>query len=328
MRTDVSILIVTFNSEKQIGACLRSVLAQRRSVAQQIIVLDNASTDATVELIRSEFPGVTLLTLGRNLGFAAGVNEAARHASGEFLLLLNPDTAICDHAIDVVVEFARANPRYGLYGGRTLKTDGSLEPSSCWGRPTLLSMALFACGLTALFPRNRFLDPESLGKWQRDTVREVGVITGCFLLVHHAVWEKLGGFDEQYFMYGEDVDLAMRARALGHRPVICPDARVVHEVGQSSAKPIDKMMLLFRGKAHLARVHWRGFAQQLAIFFLATGVALRALPCALRELIRPSVGHADRRLELWRRRHEWLPGYSNLRPSAAVSVSSAESPLI
>lgn len=325
---DVAILIVTYNSEQQIGACLRSVFEQRREVRQQVIVLDNASRDGTVALIQRDFPEVELLLPGRNLGFAVGVNEAARHARADYVLLLNPDTEVLEHAIDVVVEFARANPHYGLYGGRTLKPDLTLEPSSCWGAPTLWSMALFAAGLTALASRNAWLDPESLGRWPRNTVREVGVITGCFLLVQRGAWEKLAGFDERYFMYGEDVDLAMRARGLGYRPVICPDAKVIHEVGMSSAKPIDKMMLLYRGKAHLARTHWQGAAQQWALGFLALGVALRAAPSALREMLRPPTDRSDRRLELWRRRREWLLGYSQTsRPISSSPVTPVEAPL-
>src|SRR5688572_24450315 len=176
MSADVAILIVTYNSERQIEECLRSVYDQRRAVRQQVVVVDNNSTDGTVALLREKFPEVTLVIPGKNLGFAKGVNLAARHADAEFLLLLNPDTVVLDHAIDVVVECARAHPAYGLYGGRTLKTDGRLEPSSCWGLPSLWSMGLFAFGLTTLAPRNRWLDPESLGGWARDTVREVGII--------------------------------------------------------------------------------------------------------------------------------------------------------
>lgn len=315
MSHDVAILIVTYNSVCQIRDCLRSVYDQRRNVSQQIIVVDNASEDGTTDLIRQEFPDVTLVTPGRNLGFAAGVNEAARHADAEFLLLLNPDTEILDQAVDVIVSFARSHPAYALYGGRTLKPDGSLEPSSCWGTPSLWSMALFASGLTTMAPRNLFLDPESLGGWPRDTVREVGVITGCFLLVERHAWQRLQGLDERYFMYGEDVDFALRARSEGYRPVICPDATVMHEVGQSSARPIDKMMLLYRGKAQLVRTHWHGWEQQLAHALLWGGVALRALVSSAVMTVRPESESGKRWTELWHRRDEWACGYGEMEPT-------------
>ncbi|RYD17084.1 MAG: glycosyltransferase family 2 protein, partial [Verrucomicrobiaceae bacterium] len=141
MKADVAIVIVTYNSAGEIAECLESVFAQRESVTQQVIVVDNDSKDNTVDLIRADFPEVELVIPGKNLGFAAGVNLGARHADAEFVLLLNPDTVILDHAVDKIVRFARKTPGHGLYGGRTLNPDGTVEPSSCWGEPTLWSMA-------------------------------------------------------------------------------------------------------------------------------------------------------------------------------------------
>lgn len=309
MKSRVAIVIVTYNSEQQIEACLASVIGQGRNVTQQIIVVDNKSSDSTVALIRYHFPEVELVLPGENLGFAKGVNLGVAHANAEYVLLLNPDTVILENAVEVLVEFADRHRGNGLYGGRTLKPDGSLEPSSCWGAPTLWSMALFAFGITTLVPKNRWFDPESLGGWQRDSVREVGVVTGCFLLAPSTVWEELGGFDECYFMYGEDVDLALRARALGYRPVICPDAKLIHEVGRSSESPIHKTMLLYRGKASLLRHHWKGCSQALGLFFLLAGTGLRASLSTLFSLGRPPVA-AGRWQTLWSRRDEWIKGYS------------------
>lgn len=310
MKADVAIVIVSYNSADFIGDCLRSVISARRDVRQQIIVVDNDSKDHTVEFIRGNFPEVELIVPGANLGFAAGVNLGASHADAEFVLLLNPDTVIRGHAVDTIVDFARKNPGHGLYGGRTLRPDGGLEPSSCWGEPTLWSMAMFGLGLSTLAPKNRWLDPESLGDWRRDSVREVGVITGCFLLAPKTVWDELGGMDERYFMYGEDADFAMRARRLGYRPVICPDAELVHEVGACSETPVHKTMLLYRGKASLVRTHWRGPARWLGLFFLAAGTGLRALLSSV--LKRPRAGDAAGRWQtLWRERSTWLCGYSD-----------------
>lgn len=311
MKADVAIVIVSYNSEEHIAACLESVFGQRKSVTQQVIVVDNDSRDGSVELIRNRFPEVELVLPGANLGFAAGVNLGVKHADAEFVLLLNPDTEILDHAVDVVVEFARKNSGHGLYGGRTLRPDGSLEPSSCWGLPSLWSMTLFAFGLTTLAPKNRWLDPESLGSWKRDTVREVGVITGCFLLSPLEVWNRLGGLDERYFMYGEDADLAMRAHAAGYRPIICPHATLIHEVGACSDTPVHKTMLLYRGKASLVRSHWKGVSQWLGLFFLASGTGLRAAISRLKSEPHSSNSAAARWQMLWNERNKWIRGYGN-----------------
>lgn len=309
MKADVAIVIVTYNSEKHIRACLGSVFAGA-GIGMQVIVVDNGSHDGTVECIRESFPDVELILPGVNLGFAAGVNVGVNHSDSEFVLLLNPDTVVIGNAVKVIVDFARANPRHGLYGGRTLKPDGSLDPSSCWGLPTLWSMGLFACGLTTIARRNRWLDPESLGSWQRDSVREVGMITGCFLLVSSRVWTELGGMDEQFFMYGEDADFAIRARRLGYRPVICPDAELIHEVGACSENPVYREMLLFRGKASLVRTHWQGPTQWLGLFLLAAGTGLRATLGRVRGINRRN-GCAGRWETLWKEKKSWLQGYEN-----------------
>jgi GT2 family glycosyltransferase len=320
MSADVAIVIVTYNSERQIEACLQSAFDERSHIKKQVIVLDNQSSDGTVELVRERFPTAILITPERNLGFAAGVNRATCDADAEFILLLNPDTVIKDHAVERIVDFARRRPGHGLYGGRTLKDDGSLEPSSCWGLPSLWSLAMFAFGLSTIAKHNGILDPESMGRWQRDTVKEVGIITGCFLLVAKAVWKELGGFDERYFMYGEDADLAMRAHALGYRPVICPEAQLVHEVGKSSATPLHKALLLYKGKATFVRSHWKGWRRQLGLLLLATGVGLRAL-----------VGLAGLRtnntwLGVWKERRDWLKGYQ--RKSDQEAKANGTSPTV
>lgn len=315
---DVAVIIVTYNSEDEIAACLGAVYSERRRVSMQVIVVDNGSSDSTVEIVRLRFPKVELLQPGFNLGFSKGVNYGARHAAADFVLLLNPDTVVRRHAIDVIVGFARTNPQYGLYGGRTFKPDGSLEPHSCLGLPTLFSTLMFATGLSSFAPGSPLLNPEALGGWKRDTVREVGVISGCFLLVPTAVWQELGGLDESFFMYGEDVDFSIRARALGCRPVICPNAELVHKLGTSSESPTHKMLLLYRGKASLMRRHWHGWRMKTGLFLLAAGIGLRALPSFF---FRPFHPERSRWRTVWRHRREWLCGYArtNVNPSPAKS---------
>lgn len=313
-RNDVAIIIVTYNSEDEISACLESVLQERKSITQQVIVIDNESSDGTVEIVKQKFPEVELVQPGKNLGFAAGVNLGVGLSDAEFVLLFNPDAVVRDHAVDKVVEFARANPKYGLYGGRALDEEGKMDPSSCWGAPSLWSLLMFATGLSTFAPRNSLLDPESLGGWQRDTVREVGIITGCFLLAARDVWDELKGFDERYFMYGEDADLAIRARKAGYAPVVFPGAEFIHEGGKSSDTPVSKTLLLFKGKASLVRIQWTGFKRQLGLLLLALGTGLRAMLANFSTLTGARKA-ADRWPTVWSKRDEWLPGYGEPRHS-------------
>lgn len=185
---------------------------------------------------------------------------------------------------------------------------GHVDPRSVWGLPTLWSHATFASGLSTAFHGSRVFDPESLGQWRRDDSREVGAISGGFMLVDRSMWEELGGLDETFFMYGEDIDFALRARVLGARPVLVPDAEVVHEAGASSTSA-DKRVMVMRGKVELANRRWSGLKRRFAVASLLVGTALRG-PGAhvLGRLLRRGAG--DGWPEAWERREEWRRGWS------------------
>jgi len=256
-KIDLSILIVAYRNPELTRDCLRSLFAETRAASFEVIVVDNASGDRTPDMIEREFPQVRLLRSPQNLGFARANNVAAREARGDHLVLLNPDTVVLDGALDQLLRYARAQAGPGLYGGRTLRPDGGLDPRSCFGRQTPWSAFCFATGLSTVLRRNPVFDPESLGRWERDSEREVGVVTGCLLLTPRAAWEVLGGFDERFFMYGEDTDLAVRARRLGYALRITPAATIVHVLGASSPTSADKMSMVMKSRATIMRKHWR-----------------------------------------------------------------------
>ena len=203
---------------------------------------------------------------------------------------------------------ARAQPAPGVYGGRTLRPDGGLDPSSCWGAQTPWSALCFATGLSTAFHGHAILDPESLGRWQRDSVRDVGVVTGCLLLTSRAAWERLGGFDERFFMYGEDADLSARARRLGYAVRITPDATIVHVVGASSSNSAAKMSMVMKARATIMRKHWRRPARMFGLGCLLAGVGVRAAAAAALVRLRgapPGVSWNG----VWAERRVWIRGY-------------------
>jgi GT2 family glycosyltransferase len=251
---------------------------------------------------------VTVIEAGENLGFAAGVNRGIAQLATPYVLLLNPDTVVLDGSLDRLLEFAVANPQYALYGGRTLRPDGSTDPSSCWGQASLWSLTCFAVGASTLFRRSTVFDPESLGRWDRDTVREVPIITGCLLLMRREQWLELGGMDERYFLYGEDADFSLRARSRGMRAVIVPDAVIVHEVGGSTASSGLKMSMVMAGKSTLLRTAWSSARGTAGIVLLQWG----ALTRATLEAVSRRRTHTWR--DVWRRRKDWRVGYPAARP--------------
>jgi N-acetylglucosaminyl-diphospho-decaprenol L-rhamnosyltransferase len=320
---DVSIVIVTYKCREAAQACLASIYRTTSGVDFEVIVLDNASEDGTVEMVRSEFPEVRLIPSSENLGFGAGCNQAAAEARGEYVFLLNPDTELHDGAVRHLVEFAREHPENGVYGGRTLRPDGALDPGSCWAAPSVWSLFCFAMLLTSAFRGSRFFDPEVMGGYKRDTVREVDIVTGCLLFVPRAHWEALGGFDLRFFMYGEDADFSLRAREAGLRPIVTPGAVVTHEVGVSSRADGDKLILLSKGKATLLRKHWSGLRLRTGLLLLSAGAGVRALFGSARGR---RGGSASAWRDVWRGRRAWLEGYPE--PSEGRSRAAAPRPTV
>ena len=208
----LSVLIVSYNTRDLTLECLKSVFEQTQGVDFEVLVVDNASADGSAEAIASAYPQVELIASNENLGFGQACNLAAKRSTGRWLVLLNPDTVVLDHALTRMFEFAKSQGPRTFIGGRTFYPDGRLEPRSCSGRPTVWSTFCFSVGLASLFRRTRCFDPESLGAWERDSSREVDIIAGCLLMTSREFWDELGGFDQDFFMYGEDYDLCLRAR--------------------------------------------------------------------------------------------------------------------
>jgi GT2 family glycosyltransferase len=291
--------MVAYNCADWVGRCLVALPAALAGRSAEIIVVDNASSDHSVDVVKKHLDSL-LIQNRQNVGFAAAVNQGVRASDSRWVLLLNPDTDPCRGSIDALVEFAEAHPENRIYGGRTLKEDGSLDPASCWGLPSVWSTMCFAMGLNTIFQGSRFFDPESLGRWQRDSVREVGMVTGCLLLVDRHTWDALGGFDERYFVYGEDADFSARARAIGALPIITPSAQIVHAKGVSSGD--SHLPLLLAGKITYARQHFPGIQASMVVCMLRLGTAIRAL--ASRALMRETIWTSA-----WRRRPEWWTGF-------------------
>ena len=311
----VTVVIVTYQNRDHIVACLESLLAQIPDDGSLAVVFDNASTDGTADLVESRFPDVRVVRSEANVGFARGCNLAAAQARSEFILLLNPDTIVQPGCIDALVALARRQPDAAICGGRTLRPTGDLDPMSCWGRPTMWSLVCFASGLSAAFPRSKHFNREGLGRWARDTERRVDIVSGCLLLARRDVWDELGGFDEEFFMYGEDADLGIRAQALGHTSMISPQAEIIRLVGGSSPA-VGKHVLLFRGKVTLVRKLWPGYAGSVATALLLAGVALRAWAAAPARAVFSRSSGPDTRAapstwsQLWARRSEWRDGWT------------------
>lgn len=306
MSVDLSILIVSYNTRQLTLACLESCFATVHKASFEVIVVDNMSADGSAEAIGARFPQVRLIRAERNLGFAAANNRAAAGARGRYLLLLNSDAALLEGSMEALLGFADRHAHAGIYGGRTFFADGTLNPASCWRRPTLWSLFCQGTGLNSLFRRSPLFDPESYGRWERDTAREVDIVSGCFLLIQRELWEELGGFDERFFMYAEDADLCLRAGTRGRTCMICPEARVIHHGGRSEAVREDKLIRLLAARTQLIDKHWPPASAWVGAQLIRLWAATRMTALGIARLLR-AVGpdsYATWRA-VWRRRKEW-----------------------
>jgi GT2 family glycosyltransferase len=229
----LSVMIVTYNSARLIDPLLSAIGHEIELLGSEVIVVDNASHDGTAEVIESRHPWVRLIKSPENLGFAAANNLAARHASGRLLLLLNPDAMPEQGVITEAVDKMARHQKVGLAGGRLLAADGSTQPSARMF-PSLLNEWLVLSGLADRHPQSKFF-----GRFNR-TWADAGVsakvdwVPGAFAIVRAALYRAIGGFDEKFFLYYEEVDLCRRIQAMGRRVVYWPSLRVAHSGGESA----------------------------------------------------------------------------------------------
>ena len=325
---DVSILVVSYNTCHMTAAALDSVMAETLVTSYEIIAIDNASNDGSSAMLANHPAKPQVLALKDNIGFARANNVAAKLARGRYLLLLNPDTVVTDGAIDKLVAFAQANPKARIWGGRTAFADGTLNPSSCWGRMTPWNLFCRATGLTSIFPNMQIFNGEALGGWQRDSVRNVDIVSGCFFLIEKVLWDGLKGFDPLFFMYGEEADLCLRARAFSARPMITPAASIVHYGGASERARANKMVKLLAAKSSLIARHWHPLLVPAGQLLLASWPLSRAIATGL---IATLSGSADKQdvaaawRQIWSRRHQWYRGYAQPNPAALTTSVFAPS---
>lgn len=315
---DLSIIVVSFNTREMTLACLQSVIAETRDVQYELVVVDNNSNDGTADAIRTQFSQVKLITLNENIGFARANNLAAGLSRGRRILLLNSDTLILNRAIDQLCVFADETPSCRIWGGRTVFADGSLNSTNCWREMSLWSLFCFAVGLSYLVPNNPLFNVEGYGGWLRDTVRRVDIVAGSFFLIDREVWERLGGFDPNFFMYGEEADLCVRARAAGATSIMTPNATIIHYGGASAISGEERRVQIFRGKVTLMNRHWSIAASKLGRLLLELAAVIRWVGYGLGARFTGRLLPRDAQAweATWKRRREWRYGYS-ARPSEA-----------
>jgi GT2 family glycosyltransferase len=231
---DASFVIVSWEAKRFLRECLVSLEAATRQIECEIIVVDNASTDGSWEMVRDEFQEVVLLRNESNVGFARANNLGIKASRGRYVCLVNSDVKVFPDSIEILVDFMEANPGVGLVAPKILNSDLTLQPS-CRTFPSLRGSLYRALALDTLFPRSRHFAAHPMTWWNYDDVREVDVLSGCFWVVRRIALEQVGGLDTRFFMYGEDIDFCRRFHVANWKVVFNPQAKAIHYGGASSA---------------------------------------------------------------------------------------------
>jgi hypothetical protein len=284
---DVSIIVVAWNVRDLVQDCLQTVYEQTRDISFEIIYVDNASVDGSLEMVRKEFPEARTIANSENLGFIRANNQAIEVARGRYVLLLNSDTLVLDGAIQKTVAFGDGRPDAAVIGCRVLNRDRTLQ-RSCFMFPSVLNLLLSSTLLARIFPRNRFLGRERMTWWDFDEVREVETVCGCYALVRKEAIDEVGMMDPAYFVYGDDPDWCYRFKQKGWKRLFTPDANIVHYGGQTTKQMADDFVLqLFATKLLFIRIHKGRLACALARIEMALYFLARIPYWIVRAIVRP-----------------------------------------
>jgi GT2 family glycosyltransferase len=271
---DLSVVVVSWNVKDLLQRCLASVLESMGDALNcEVIVVDNASTDGSQDMVRQHFPTVHLIASDTNLGFTRGNNVGIARSKGRYVLLLNPDTEVVGDALSRIVGYMDRHRDVGALGPKVLFPDGRVQ-SSRRRFPTLATAFLESTVLQPWVARNRVLARYYVTDRSNDQEQDVDWVIGACLLIRREAWDQVGSLDEAFFMYSEELDWCRRAKAAGWRVVYIPNATIVHHEGQSSIQVVPARHIYFQSsKVYYFRKHHGVLAAEgLRAFLLTTYV--------------------------------------------------------
>jgi GT2 family glycosyltransferase len=300
----LSIVIVCWNDLKVIVECLKSIYLETNAVDFEVIVSDNGSTDGSSDYIRQHFPKVKVIENGANLAYAQGNNVGIQVASGEYVLLLNPDTVVHNHALDKLVNYAERHPEAAAFGCRVLNPNGSFQDPAR-PLPTVRGQLVAALYMRWLGWLSKWFESDLYLGWDGHSERQIGVQCGCCLLVRRSVLNELGGFDEVFFYHKDETDLCRRIWKSGRSILFYPEAEITHLGGQSVGRfPIRFAVESQRSLYHYFYKHYgkKGLKRVRLVTLLHFHV--RQIGYTIVNFIKPSQSNSNR-LDMYKVVIDW-----------------------
>ncbi len=273
----LSVVIVNYNVKFFLEQCLHSVEVAIKGLESEVFVVDNNSVDGSVEMVAEKFPGVKIITNNENTGFSKANNQAILQASGEYVLLLNPDTVVEHDTFTKSVAFMDAHPDAGGLGIKMVDGKGRFLPESKRGLPTPAVAFYKIFGLSSLFPQSKTFGQYHLGYLDKEQTHVVDVLAGAYMMLRRETLEKTGLLDEDFFMYGEDIDLSYRITKAGYKNYYYPDARIIHYKGESTKKSsVNYVFVFYNAMVIFARKHFSQKNARLFSVLIHLAIYLRA----------------------------------------------------
>ncbi len=283
---DLSVVIVNYNVKYFLEQCLNSVSKASNNLTTEIIVVDNNSVDGSCAMVRQKFPGVRLIENKQNLGFSKANNQAIKISAGRYILLLNPDTVVQEDTFSRVVAFMDSHPDAGALGVKMIDGKGNFLPESKRSLPTPLVAFYKIFGLAKLFPKSRIFGKYHVGYLSNEKIHKVDVLSGAFMLVRREAFEKAGLLDEDYFMYGEDIDLSYRILKADFNNYYFSETTIIHYKGESTRKSsINYVVVFYKAMLIFARKHFSRKNAAFFTFLISLAVYFRAALAITRRFI-------------------------------------------
>lgn len=282
----LSIIIVNYNVKYYLEHCLRSALIASQNCDTEIIVIDNASTDGSRELIPALFPDIRYEYQNENLGFSKANNLGIELSSGEYILLLNPDTVVPEDCFTTCLSFMNEHPDCGGLGVKMIDGKGTFLPESKRGLPTPSAAFYKMSGLARLFPKSKTIGRYHVGYLDKDETHEIEILSGAFMMMRKEALDKTGLLDENFFMYGEDIDLSYRLLKAGYKNYYLSDTSIIHYKGESTKKgSVNYVFIFYRAMIIFAKKHFERGQASILGFFINLAIYLRAGIAIARRLL-------------------------------------------
>lgn len=283
----LSVIIVNYNVEHFLEQCLYSVKKALQNIPSEIWVVDNNSVDGSVNMLRDKFPDVKVIENKENRGFSAANNQALEAVSGEYVLLLNPDTIVEEECFEKTIRFMDNHPEAGALGVKMMDGAGNFLPESKRGLPTPAVAFYKIFGLAELFPKSKKFGKYHLTYLSQDEVHEVEVLSGAFMFIRKPALAKTGFLDESFFMYGEDIDLSYRLTKAGYINYYFPETRIIHYKGESTRKStVNYVFLFYNAMRIFARKHYSKNNARLFSAMINMAIVFRASLAIIYRFIR------------------------------------------